>query len=132
MRNLWRSIVIFMITILAPLSAGHAEWKFGGQLSRPSVDEMQAKLDRLLNSALLPPFSKLSVAKLNEREGEMAGHKAYEIQFSITLGYSGDKLHCRSALCSELQNYSISIDEISKIATIKGWLFFEQTEQGWR
>jgi hypothetical protein len=72
------------------------------------------------------------LAKLNEREGEMAGRKAYEIQFSITLGYSGDKLHCRSALCSELQNYSISIDEISKIATIKGWLFFEQTEQGWR
>jgi len=96
------------------------------------MDEARAKIERLLNSAYLTPYTINSFETLDGRRIETQDRKIYEMRFFVTLNYSGDKLRCRLNLCPELHNYSVEIDQAAKKATIAGWLFFEQAESGWR
>ncbi|HEY6024594.1 MAG TPA: hypothetical protein VIV34_10515 [Pseudolabrys sp.] len=93
---------------------------------------MRAKIEQLLDSAFLTPHAVISVQKLDGRGVEAQGRKKYEMRFVAVLSYSGDKLRCRTDLCPELHNHLLEIDETTKKATIAGWLFFEQSDRGWR
>jgi hypothetical protein len=131
MRNFW-PIAIIGFVMLALSTPGRGVCVPGGGGCEPTVEETRAKVEQLLNSALLSTYSIVSLEKLEGHDGDMFGRKTYEIRFLATLNYSGDKLRCRRALCPELQNYSVQINEATKKATVSGWLFFEQTGQDWR
>ena len=131
MRTFWRSAIIISFITLALSSAGHTVCS-SGESCGPSVDEARAKIERLLDSALLTPHSIVSLDKLDGRSVETQGRKIYEMRVSAVLNYSGDKLRCRMSLCPEFHNYLVEVDEAAKKATIAGWLFFEQAERGWR
>jgi hypothetical protein len=132
MRAFWRSAIIIGFIMLVLSSPVHAVCGRGKESCEPSVDEARAKIERLLNSAFLTPFSIVSWERLDGRRLETQGGKKYEMRFFAVLNYSGDKLRCRVSHCPELHNYSVEIDEAAKKATIAGWLFFEQAEREWR
>jgi hypothetical protein len=126
-----RSAIVISFITLALSSPGHAVCG-SGDSCEPSADEARAKIERLLISAFLTPYAIVSVDKLGGRSVETKGRKMYEMRFSAILNYSDDKLRCRMNLCPELHNYLVEVDQAAKKATIAGWLFFEQTERGWR
>jgi len=132
MRNFRLAAIIFILITLALSSPAKAVCGPGHESCEPSADEARAKIEKLLNSAFLTPYSIVRLDNLDARGVETQGHKIYEMRFSAVLTFSGDKLRCRKSLCPELQNYLVEIDEAGKKATVAGWLFFEQTEQGWR
>lgn len=129
---LLRSAIIISFMTLALSSPGHAVCGPGNDGCEPSADEARAKIERLLNSAFVTPYSIVSLDKLDGRSVEAKGRKMYEMRISAVLNYSGDRLRCRTNLCPELHNYLLEIDQVAKKATIAGWLFFEQAERGWR
>lgn len=132
MRTFWRSAIIISFIALALSSPGHAACGPGHENCEPSIDEARAKIERIVNSALLTPHAIVLLDKLDGRSVEIEGRKKYEMRFSVVVNYSGDKLRCRVNLCPEFHNYLVEIDEAAKKATISGWLFFEQAERGWR
>ncbi|MGA9081557.1 MAG: hypothetical protein WCF66_10080 [Pseudolabrys sp.] len=111
---------------------GHATCGPGYESCEPSVDEARAKIEGLLNSAFLTPYSIVSLDKFDGRSVKTQDREIYEMRFSAVLNYSGDKLRCRKNLCPELHNYLVEVDEVGKKATVAGWLFFERAERGWR
>ena len=132
MRTFRRSAIIGFIA-LALSSTGHATCDPGYESCEPSVDETWAKIEGLLNSAFLTPYSIVSLDKFDGRSVETQDRKVYEMRFSAVLNYSGDKLRCRKSLCPELHNYLVEVDEARKKATIAGWLFLnERSEDGAR
>jgi len=132
MRTFLRALLIIIFTTAALSSHGQGACGPGYQSCEPTMDEARAKIERLLNSAYLTPYTINSFEKLDGRRIETQDRKIYEMRFFVTLNYSGDKLRCRLNLCPELHNYSVEIDQAAKKATIAGWLFFEQAESGWR
>jgi hypothetical protein len=126
-----RSAIVISFMTLALSSPGHAVCG-PGDSCEPSADEVRAKIERLLNSAFLTPYSLVSLDKLDGRSVETNGRKMYEMRISAVLNYSDDKLRCRVNLCPELHNYLVEVDQAARKATIAGWLFFEQAERGWR
>lgn len=127
-----RSAIVIGFVMLALSSSGRAACGPGHEGCEPSADEMRGKIEQLLNSAFLTPYTIVSWEKLAGRSVETQGRKKYEVRISAVLNYSGDRLRCRMDLCPELHNYLVEIDEAARKATISGWLFFEQTERGWR
>jgi hypothetical protein len=132
MRNFRWAAIIFILVTLALSSPAHAVCGPGHESCEPSAGEARAKVEQLLNSAFLTPYSIVRLDNLDARGVETQGHKIYEMRFLAVLNYSDDKLRCRKSLCPELQNYLVEVDRVEKKATVAGWLFFEQTEQGWR
>jgi hypothetical protein len=132
MRFFWWSATIISFVTLVLSFPGHAVCGPGNGSCEPSLDEARAKIERLLNSAFLTPYSIASLEKLDGRGLEIQGRKKYEMRFFAVLNYSGDKLRCRTSLCPELHNYLVKVDEAAKKATIAGWLFFERAEREWR
>jgi hypothetical protein len=128
----FRRLGIIGFIMLALSSPGHATCGPGDESCEPSVDEARTKIEGLLNSAFLTPYSIVSWDKFDGRSVETQDRKIYEMRFLAVLNYSGDKLRCRKSLCPELHNYLVEVDEAEKKATIAGWLFFERAEQGWR
>jgi len=98
----------------------------------PSVDDARTKVEQLLNSAFLPPYSLSSLEKLDGRSFETQGLKKYEMRILAVVTFSGDTLQCRIKLCPELHNYLVEVDKAEKKAKIAGWLFFEQDGTEWR
>jgi len=125
------AIIINFITLVLS-SAGHAGCSPGYESCEPSVHEVRAKIEQALNAAFLTPHSIVSLEKLDGRHAETHGRKIFEMRFLAVIEYSGDRLICRMALCPEMHNYLVEIDEAAKKATIAGWLFFEQAGRGWR
>ena len=123
-------VIIFMMLVIS----SSAKAACGAKIDEcmPSAGETRAKIEKLLDSALLTPHAIVAVEKRDGREIETQGGKKYEMRFSVVLSYSGEKLRCRENFCPELHNYLLEIDETAKKATISGWLFFEQAGRGWR
>jgi hypothetical protein len=132
MRTFRLSALIISLITLALSSPSHAACDPGHERCEPTANEIQAKVEQLLNSAYLTPHSIVSLNKFDGRSFETEGRKTYEIRVSVVLNYSADKLICRLSSCPELHNYMVRTDEAAKKATIAGWLFFEQVGQGWR
>jgi hypothetical protein len=132
MRVFRRLALLIAFMTLAISSPGRAACGPENDGCAPSAVETRAKVARLLDSAFLTPYAIVAVEKHDGREIETQGHKKYEMRFSVVLNYSGDRLRCRVDLCPELHNYLLAIDEAAKKATVSGWLFFEQTGDGWR
>jgi hypothetical protein len=133
MRTFRRSAIIISFVTLALSCPSHAACgpEYGN--CEPSANEVQAKIEQLLNSAYLTPHSIVSLNKFDGRIFETEGRKTYEIRVSVVLNYSGDKLLCRLSSCPELHNYVVRTDNAAKKATIAGWMFFkQQVGQGWR
>ncbi len=112
--------------------SGHAACGLGNNQCEPPSVVTRAKVEQLLNSALSSPYSIMSLETVDGHSGDALGRKTYEVRFSAVINYSGDELRCRTTLCRELQNYSVTVDKTAKRATISGWLFLEETRQGWR
>jgi hypothetical protein len=129
---LLRLAFIISFVMLALSSPVYAVCGPGNDGCEPSADEARAKVERLLNSAYLTPFTIASIDKLDGRSVETKGRKMYEMRISTVLNYADDKLRCRTNLCPELHNYLVEIDPTAKKATVSGWLFFERAERGWR
>lgn len=129
MRGFWQSAIILIITLIALSSSGYAACDGACE---PSVDDMRAKVEQLLGSAFLPPYSLSALEKLDGRSFETQGQKKYEMRFFAVVTYSGDSLQCRIKLCPELHNYLVEVDKTEKKAKIAGWLFFQQEGPGWR
>ena len=128
---MWSAIVIGLMTaVLSPPAT--ALCGAGHRSCEPSIDEVRMKIERLLDSAFLTSHSLGTLEKLDGRRVETQDRKIFEVRFSVVVNYSGDKLRCRIPLCPELHNYLVEVDEAAKTATIAGWLFFEQADQGWR
>jgi hypothetical protein len=128
-----RSAIILIFAALAFSSPGHAVCGSGNESCGPSQDEFRAKVEQLLGSAFLTPYSIVSLEKFDGHDVEAPGQKTkYEIRFFATVSYSADRLRCRRDLCPELHNYLLDIDPAAKRANVAGWLFFERAEQGWR
>jgi hypothetical protein len=113
-------------------SVSHAACNSGDEGCEPSQNEVRARVEQLLNSAFLTPYSIISLEKFNGRSVEIGGEKKYEMRFFATLSYSADKLNCRRDLCPELHNYLLEVDVVKKRANVAGWLFFERADRGWR
>ena len=95
MRNFRRAAIIFILITLALSSLAHAVCGPGHESCEPSADEARARVDQLLNSAFLTPYSIVRLDNLDARGVETQGHKIYEMRFSAVLTFSGDKLRCR-------------------------------------
>ena len=127
------SAVIISLITLALSSPGYAACDPGHESCEPTANEIQAKVEQLLNSAYLTPHSIVSLKQFDGRSFEAEGRKTYEIRILAVLNYSDDKLLCRLSSCPELHNYVVTTDVAAKKATVAGWLFFEQqVGQGWR
>jgi hypothetical protein len=127
----WSTTIISLIA-LAALSPSHAACGPGYESCEPSADQVRTKIEQLLHSAFLTPYSIVSLNKFDGRGIEIEGRKKYETRVLVVLNYSGDKLLCRINSCPELHNYLLKTDEAAKKATIAGWLFFEQVDRGWQ
>jgi hypothetical protein len=132
MHNFRRSAIIVSFATLALSCPCNAACGSGYENCEPSTNEVQAKVEQLLNAAFLTPYSLVSLNKFDGRSFVSEGRKTYEIRIMAVLNYSGDELLCRLSSCPELHNYVVRTDEAAKKATIAGWLFFEQVGQGWR
>ena len=132
MHTLRLSAVIIAFVALMLSAPSHAACDAGNASCKPSANDVQAKVEQLLNSAYLTPHSIVLLNKFDGRSFETEGRKTYEIRILAVLNYSGDKLLCRLSSCPELHNYVVRTDVAAKKATIAGWLFFEQAGQGWR
>jgi hypothetical protein len=126
------SAIILIFTASTFSSPGRAVCSSGDESCGPSQDEFRAKVDQLLNSAFLTPYSIISLETFDGRDVGTPAQKKYEMRFFATVSFSGDKLRCRRSLCPELHNYLLEVDPIAKRANVAGWLFFEKGEQGWR
>ena len=132
MRTFRLSAIIISFVTLVLSSPSNAACGPGHENCEPSENEVQAKVEQLLNSAYLTPHSIVSLNKFDGRSFETEGRKTYEIRISVVLNYSDDKLLCRISSCPELHNYVVRTDAAEKKVTVAGWLFFEQVGQGWR
>jgi hypothetical protein len=132
MRTFLLSAIIISFITLALSSPSNAACGPGNKDCEPSADEIQAKVEQLLNSAYLTPHSIVSLNKFDGRSFETEGRKTFEVRILAVLNYSGDKLLCRLSSCPELHNYVVRTDVTAKKATIAGWLFFERVGQDWR
>lgn len=112
-------------------SSSHAACNSGDEGCEPSQNEVRARVEQLLNSAFLTPYSIISLEKFNGRSVETEGEKKYEMRFFAILSYSADKLICRRDLCPELHNYLLEVDPVKKRANVAGWLFFARADRGW-
>jgi len=125
-------VIAVSFIMLALSSPSYAACDTGHEGCEPTANEIQAKVEQLLNSAYLTPHSIVSLNKFDGRSFEAEGRKTYEIRILAVLNYSDDKLLCRISSCPELHNYVVRTDVAAKKATVAGWLFFEQAGQGWR
>ena len=124
--------IIMIFTTLTFSSPGRAVCSSGDENCGPSQDEFRAKVEQLLNSAFLTPYSIISLETFDARDVGTPDQKKYEMRFFATVSFSGDKLRCRRSLCPELHNYLLEVDQTAKRANVAGWLFFEKAERGWR
>jgi hypothetical protein len=131
MGKVWRPTIIGLF-ILTFYSSGYAACDTDPRTCEPSIDDARIKIQQLLNSAFLTPYSLSEFEKLAGRGFETQGRKMYEMRFFAVVHYSGDELRCRTKLCPELHNYLVEVDTTSKKAKIAGWLFLEQDASGWR
>ena len=131
MRKVSAAAIGFMMLAFSP-PARDACLPSGGAGCGPSDGEERAKVERLLDAAFSTPHAIVSLEKLDGRSIETNGRGKYEMRFAVVLRYSGEKLRCHEALCPELHNYLLEIDEAAKTATVAGWLFFDQVDQGWQ
>jgi len=131
MRIFSATAIGFMMLAFSP-PAGAACVPPGNAGCAPSAGEERAKVERLLDAAFSTPHAIVSLEKLDGRSIETNGRGKYEMRFAVVLRYSGDKLRCHESLCPELHNYLLEIDEAAKTATVAGWLFFDQVDQGWQ
>lgn len=132
MRTLWRLAIVANFVLLLVSDPGRAACGPGTETCEPSMSEAQAKVGKLLDAAYATPHVIVSLEKLDGRGFETNGRKVYEMRMSAVMSYSGENLTCRTSLCPELGNYLVEIDRPAKKATISGWIFFEQSPQGWR
>ena len=122
--------ITFMMLVIS--SPGQTACGPGNGGCAPSTDETRAKIAQLLDSAFLTQHKIVTIEIRDGREIETQSRKKYEMRFSVVLKYLGDRLRCRINLCPALHNYLLEIDQAAKKATVSGWLFFEQTGDGWR
>ena len=132
MRAFWRLVVAVNLLLLMVSAPGHAACGPGAESCEPLISDARAKVEKLLNAAYATPHAIVSLEKLDGRGFEANGRKIFEMRMSAVMSYSGESLTCRTNLCPELSNYLVEIDRPAKKATISGWLFFEQSGQGWR
>ncbi|HMF25252.1 MAG TPA: hypothetical protein VKG24_24435 [Pseudolabrys sp.] len=132
MRGFWRRTIAVSLMTLALSCSGYAACDNEQGSCEPSVDDARTKIEQLLDSAFLAPFSLSTFEKLEGRGFETQGQKVYEMRFLAVINYSGNRLQCRNKLCPELHNYLVEVDEAAKKAKIAGWLLFEQKGSGWR
>jgi len=71
----WQSVVILSFSAMAFSSFGYAACDMGRGVCEPSVDLARAKVEQLLNSAFLPPYSLSGLEKLDGRGFETQGQK---------------------------------------------------------
>jgi len=128
----WRAAMVLVLITIGGSSVSHAACSSGNEGCEPSQNEVRVKVEQLLNSAFLTPYSIISLEKFNGRSFETQDKKKYEIRFFVTVSYSDDKLSCRKDLCPELHNYLLEVDPTKKRANVAGWLFFERADRGWR
>jgi hypothetical protein len=131
-RRHWQSAIIISFIALVISPPGHAICSAKYESCEPSIDDVRVKIERLLNSAWLTPYSIVSLERFDGRSIEVEGHEKYEMRIFGVLKYFGDKLLCRTKFCPELHNYLVEVDEATKKATIAGWLFFDHADQRWR
>ena len=129
LRQLAIAVNLMLLLVSAP---GHAACGPGAEPCEPSMNDARAKVGKLLDAAYVTPHVIVSLEKLDGRGFETNGRKVYEMRMSAVMSYSGESLTCRTSLCPELGNYLVEIDRPAKKATISGWIFFEQSAQGWR
>jgi hypothetical protein len=132
MRAFWRLAVAVNLMLLMVSAPGHAACGPGAEPCEPSMSDARAKVEKLLNAAYVTPHAIMSLERFDGRGFEDRGRKIYEMRMSAVMSYSGESLTCRTSLCPELTNYLVEIDKTARKATISGWLFFEQSGQGWR
>ena len=128
----WRSALVSLFIAMGVSSISHAACNSADEDCEPSQNEIQAKVEQLLNSAFLTPHSIVSLETFNGHSVETRGGKKYEMRFFATLSYSDDKLRCRRNLCPELHNYLLEVDAVKKRANVAGWLFFDRADRGLR
>ena len=125
-------VAVAVVASVMVASLAHAACGPADKACEPAIDDARAKIERLLDSAFLPPYAVVSLEKLDGRSIETPEKKLYEMRFRAVLNYSGDRLVCRQRLCPELHNYLLDVDAAAKKAIVAGWLFLEWKEQGWR
>src|SRR6476619_670235 len=120
------SAIILIFTTLTFPSPGRAVCSPGDERCGPSQDEFRAKVEQLLNSAFLTPYSIISLETFDARDVGTPAQKKYEMRVCATVLYSSDKLSCRRSLCPEPHNYLLEGDRTATRANVAGWLFFEK------
>lgn len=84
------SAIILSSSPIALSSSVYAACNIGHEICEPSVDEARARVEQLLSSAFLPPYSLSNLEKLDGRSFETQGHKKYEMRILAVVTYSGD------------------------------------------
>src|SRR5689334_8653165 len=92
------SATILSSSAIALSSSGYAACNIERGSCEPSVDDARAKVEQLLNSAFLPPYSLSVLEKLDGRGFETQGRQKYEMRVLAVVTYSGDALQCRIKL----------------------------------
>jgi hypothetical protein len=98
----------------------------------PSESDARVAFERRLARMIKPPYSLESFRKLDGQSQSFMGVSIYRMEVLAVVKYEGSEVRCVQMFCPFTLEWGFADDKANKRLTLRGFVTFEKTENGWR
>ena len=97
----------------------------------PSEADARQAFERQLTRMIKPPYALESFRKLDGVNQSFMGVSLYRMEVLAVVKYEGNEIQCVKMFCPFALEWGFTDDKANKRLTLRGYVNFEKTENGW-